>query len=571
MKVIAKFLPVLAVFFFFPAASSESLSGITIASGALYSEWSAAPAASEVSPVPVRYGSFTVSRPQSELFIGGLAARWRAELSDLASAEQFEEFALRRFRAEITTDGGSADIGDWLSTRGGGTRLLTGSADYLTSYLTGLAERSASGLPFVRNVEWDYRSALGERRWSTGLSALGALREGSDDAMVWQMRAFAAEESSKGANAGLIYRRVAGGGLIGANTFLDYESNGDYDKAFWRGSLGAEYRSAIINVYLNRYLAITDGVRHEDGGWVYTQDGTDAELDIQVPDFPLGGFSGGVTYYRWEGEYGDEDDKGFRYHLQLKPAFLGSRLRLRLELDSPDAGSADWGGAVSYSYLFGAPAPAAAAAAASGFDPRAHFFDPVRREYSQRIVRSAGGGGGGGSGGQINYGWVAGAAYLSPVGADVAIVTLTAAADARDFPRPHTITAATEAASTLRVATSTAGEGWTVSVHQLGTVVFTAEDRTNISIVAGTIAVQQSGSDIGAVRVTTAEIALLSAALEIGLNSDGDEIFIELEEGGIEAVVPYGDIRVLVAHGGETVTVSADLLGRGGKSGDKDC
>ena len=125
MRVIAKFLPVLALFFLFPAASSESLSGITIASGALYSEWSETPAA-EISPVPVpvRYGSFTVSRPQSELFIGGLAARWRAELSDLASAEQFEEFALRRFRAEIateiTTDGGSADIGDWLSTRGGG-------------------------------------------------------------------------------------------------------------------------------------------------------------------------------------------------------------------------------------------------------------------------------------------------------------------------------------------------------------------------------------------------------------------------------------------------------------------
>ena len=449
---------------------------------------------------------------------------------------------------------------------GGGahTRLLTGSADYLTSYLTGLAERSVSGLPFVRNVEWDYQSALGERRWSTGLSALGALREGGDDAVVWQMRAFAAEESAKGANAGLIYRRVADSGLVGVNTFLDYEDNGDYDEVFWRGSLGAEYRSAIINVYLNRYFAITDGVQLEDGGWVYTQDGTDAELDIQVPDFPLGGFSGGVTYYRWEGEYGDEDDKGFRYHLQLKPAGLGARLRFRLELDSPDAGSADWGGAVSYSYLFGAPAPAVAAAAASGFDPRAHFFDPARREYSQRIVRSGGGGD------QINYGWVAGTSYLSPVGADVAIVTLTEAADNQDFPRPQTITASTGVASTLRVATNTAGEGWTVSVHQLGTVVFTAEERTdisivadtartNISIVAGTIAIQQSGSDIGTVRVTTAEIALLGTTLEIGLNSAGDEIFIELEEGGIEAVVPYGNISVLVAHGGKTVTVVAEV------------
>ena len=411
----------------------------------------------------------------------------------------------------------------------------------------------------MRNVEWDYQSALGERRWSTGLSALGALREGGDDAVVWQMRAFAAEESSKGANAGLIYRRVAGEGLIGVNTFLDYESNGDYDKAFWRGSLGAEYRSAIVNVYLNRYLGITDGVQR-DGGWVYTQDGTDAELDIQVPDFPLGGFSGGVTYYRWEGEYGDEDDKGFRYHLQLKPAGLGARLRFRLEFDSPDVGSADWGGAVSYSYLFGAPAPAAAAAAASGFDPRAHFFDPVRREYSQRIVRS------GGSGVPINYGWVAGTSYLSRVGADT--VTLTEAADNQDFPRPHRITASTGAASTLRVAAntlrvaaSTAGEGWTVSVHQLGTVVFTAEDRTNISIVVGTITIQQSGSDIGAVRLAAAEITLRGAALEIGLNSGGDEIFIELEEGGVDAVVPYGDIRALAAHGGEVVTVEADSLG----------
>ena len=562
MRVIAKFLPVLALFFLFPAASSESLSGITIASGALYSEWSAALAASEVSPVPVRYGSFTVSRPQSELFIGGLAARWRAELSGLASAEQFEEFALRRFRAEIateiTTDGGSADIGDWLSTRGGGahTRLLTGSADYLTSYLTGMAERSASGLPFVRNVEWDYQSPLGERRWSTGLSALGALREGGDDAVVWQMRAFAAEEEAKGANAGLIYRRVADSGLIGVNAFLDYEVNSDYDKAFWRGSLGAEYRSAIINVYLNRYFGITDGVRRDDG-WVYTRNGIDAELDIQVPDFPLGGFSGGVTYYRWEGEYGDEDDKGFRYHLQLQPFGLGARLRFRLEFDSPDVGSAEWGGAVSYSYLFGAPSPSSAVAAASGFDPRAHFFDPARREYSQRIVRSGGGGSGGD---QINYGWVAGTAYVSPVGADA--VTLTAAADGRNFPRPHTITASTEAASTLRVATGTAGEGWTVGVYQLGTVVFTAEDRTNISIAAGTITIQQSGSDIGVVRLTTAEITLLGTALEIGLNSDGDEIFIELEEGGVDIVILHDDIRVLAAHEGETVTVVADSLGR---------
>ena len=400
----------------------------------------------------------------------------------------------------------------------------------------------------MRNVEWDYQSALGERRWSTGLSALGALREGGDDAVVWQMRAFAAEESAKGANAGLIYRRVAGGGLIGVNTFLDYESNGDYDKAFWRGSLGAEYRSAIINVYLNRYFGITDGVQRA-GGWVYTQDGTDAELDIQVPGFPLGGFSGGVTYYRWEGEYGDEDDKGFRYHLQLQPAGLGARLRFRLEFDSPDAGSADWGGAVSYSYLFGAPAPSVAAAAASDFDPRAYFFDPVRREYSQRIVRNGGGI-------PLSYGWVAGTSYLSPVGA--AAVTLTEAADARDFPRPHRITAATEAVSTLRVASERAG--WAVSVYQLGTVVFTAEDRTNISIVAGTIAVQQSGSDIRAVHLAAAEIALLGAALEIGLNSGGDEIFIELEEGGIDTFVPHG-IRVLAAHEGETVTVAADSLG----------
>ena len=144
--------------------------------------------------------------------------------------------------------------------------------------------------------------------------------------------------------------------------------------------------------FANRYLAFDDGVTMADGRIAYSRDGTDVAAEVVVPG--LRWVSGGATYYRWEGRHGDEDDRGMRYNLGFDVGelfgggdFWGG-LDLGVEFDRPVGKKGDWAGKVSYTHRFGAATPGGPATATEGFDPRAHFFDPVRREYAQRISKS---------------------------------------------------------------------------------------------------------------------------------------------------------------------------------------
>ncbi|MCH9704530.1 MAG: inverse autotransporter beta domain-containing protein, partial [Proteobacteria bacterium] len=209
------------------------------------------------------------------------------------------------------------------------------------------------------------------------------------DAIVWQLRGYAAEESSAGANAGLIYRRAVADTLLGANVFLDYEQHGTYDEGFWRSSFGLELRSAHVNLYANRYWAITDPIA-DDGEYIYSKDGFD--IEVAVKPLPELNVSGGVTYYKWDGEFGDADDKGLLYNLRVRPfSNVLKNIEIETQIDSPQEGDLDWGGKISYSHKLGAPLDSSISAKPLTFDPREHFFDPVRREYNQRIERSGGG------------------------------------------------------------------------------------------------------------------------------------------------------------------------------------
>jgi hypothetical protein len=166
--------------------------------------------------------------------------------------------------------------------------------------------------------------------------------------------------------------------------FLDYEDD-DVGNDFWRWSFGGEFRTSWLDVYANRYLGITDGKLQSDGKYRYTADGFDVEAVAHVPDYPW--ISGFVNYYLWEGMYGDADEKGFRYGVRLRPG--GDRLQVELVLDTPkNSSKVNVGGRISYSHTFGTPEAGTARLGNEAFDPRAYFFDPVRREYSQRIRSS---------------------------------------------------------------------------------------------------------------------------------------------------------------------------------------
>ena len=249
-------------------------------------------------------------------------------------------------------------------------------ADWLADETLLAATEGGRASGFIRTFELDVRSELGGRRAQVGLNVLGALRERNDDAVAWQLRGFKSSKGT-GGNAGLIYRRLAGDALAGANVFLDYETySGD---GFWRWSGGTEFRSAWVDVFGNVYKAITDEV--EDGNVrIYTADGYELELNVHSPDVPW--LTGEATYYNWDGKGSLKDDNGVRWGLKLAP-WAGLEFGLEYE-NQDDSKNKSFAGRVSYRGNFGG-VDAGQSGGGGAFEARDWFFAPAEREYSQRI------------------------------------------------------------------------------------------------------------------------------------------------------------------------------------------
>ena len=458
----------------------SSISGVTESQGEgraiAYSSWQ-----NSMNDAPERLGSFRVGRPESEKFIGGLFDEWREVI--LPELGEVVPSLRQQVREAVVFSKRSTDFNAYLRERREDLllRLNRASADYLTGSLTERAEAGAGRYSFVRTVEWDYQSSLGKRRWQTGLNVMGALRETATDAVVWQLRGYAAKKSSGGANVGLIYRRGVGEKVLaGGNVFLDYEDH-DYG-SFSRWSLGGELRGGWGGLHFNRY-AVLSGERKSTDGTSYSRDGFDVAAEFGIPTIRW--VSGGLTYYRFDGEHGDTDEKGFRYHGNFDFAellgggdFWGG-LSFDLEYDNGDG---DWGGALAYRYRFDSAKPAGGATATTvAFSPRAHFFDPVRREYAQRISRVKDGGGGemdkenwhgGFSVTATVVGGTAGRATLE-FEADGETVALTTGGADFIYQNMAVLTARAVARSTLRAASSR----WTVWLYAQSTMNFLEKGR----------------------------------------------------------------------------------------------
>ena len=173
-----------------------------------------------------------------------------------------------------------------------------------------------------------------------------------------------------GANAGIFFRRVDGETLYGINTFADYES-GKYGD-FLRYGIGGELQSPYAAFAANYYLPITDDKR-QGANVAFSQKGYDANLRINIPQMDYLKLRG--DYYHFDGKYGDEDDKGFRYGLEVQPI---NDLRIGVFYDD---GGEEFGGDIVYVYNFGIPQKRESAVA---FSP--DLFSPIVREYSQRIM-----------------------------------------------------------------------------------------------------------------------------------------------------------------------------------------
>ena len=239
------------------------------------------------------------------------------------------------------------------------------------------ATEGAKQSGFLRTAELDVKSSLGNRVGSFGINFLGALRESSEDAVAWQFRAQKGlgSDSRAGGSAGLIYRRVEQEVLLGANVFTDYETHELGN--FWRWSFGAEARSQWIDLFANYYDGITDdeiGTDESGAFTAYSADGYDVQVNVHSPTIKW--FTAVATYYNFD----DGEDSGLRYGAKLRPP--QANLEFEIYRDTADEGN-NFGGIISWNHRFGKSHTARRGS--DGFDPHDYFFEPVQREYTQRI------------------------------------------------------------------------------------------------------------------------------------------------------------------------------------------
>ncbi|MCH9705263.1 MAG: inverse autotransporter beta domain-containing protein, partial [Proteobacteria bacterium] len=374
-----------------------------------------------------------------------------------------------------------------------------------------------------------------------------------DEAWVWQLRGYAAEQKSSGANVGLIYRRaVRDDLLLGSNLFLDYEKHGNYDEDFFRGSFGLELRSAQIDLYANRYWAITDPQATDDGEYIYSKDGYDIELAIRP--YKDVNISGGVTYYKWLGEFGDADESGLLYNLRFQPLSGAlSGFDIELQLGKSYSADLDWGAKVSYKQKIGAPVEYESVRNELTFDARAHFFDPVRREYSQRIVKSG-------------VDWdrpieifitvVAGTAtvYSDHSDSKLGTVTLTAATSEGG----QTFTAATITVNGDRVGSTVriiATGYYTAVMNESSSVILYDRGRV-LEVVTGTVYLARAaGSQFpDVIESGGVTISLLGTELSAGKSGIAPTVKISIDNGIVFASITSAS-ELTVAHYGFDATV----------------
>ena len=240
----------------------------------------------------------------------------------------------------------------------------------LDNVLSQKAEDTLSEFAAVKKADVQLQTQLGNRQGQIAANVIGAFTESQNSAFGWQVRAFGAENDTKGANAGVFFRRVDGESLYGINSFVDYEK-GKYGD-FLRYGIGGELQNRYVAFAANLYLPITDD-KHNGATVAFSRKGYDANLRINIPQLDF--LKVRADYYHYSGEYGVENDKGFRYGLEVQPI---SDLRIGVFYDD---GGEKFGGDIVYVYNIAAPAKRESKDA---FSP--DLFSPVLREYSQRII-----------------------------------------------------------------------------------------------------------------------------------------------------------------------------------------
>ena len=373
----------------FPGAASEQADSSSAASSALptYAEWreSSDPSAWADSEV----GSFRVVHQDGlrdwlgeEVF--GEPERLARELHGKTLGE--EKVRALLLDAALGRAVALPDLEGWW--RGYSSRYLPELAGSATDALLARGEESLSSrLGFVRSVNLGYDLGLDGGASHGSAEFVGAFRDSADSVLAWQSRGFGGADGNAGGNLGALFRLARDESvlfgepaLFGANVFVDYQA--DSLGAFWRYSLGGEFRSRFGEVYANYYAPLTGPVSSGNLRR-YSAAGFDVKAEVRAPGQDW--LSGFWEYYRWRGEFGQADESGSRYGAKLNPSLWSPWWQFELSYDQPTEGDSSFGGRAVFSYEIGGANAGSRGGSGIAFDPRGNFFASARREYGQRI------------------------------------------------------------------------------------------------------------------------------------------------------------------------------------------
>ena len=242
----------------------------------------------------------------------------------------------------------------------------------LDNVLSQKAEDTLTEFAAVKKADVQLQTQLGNRQGQIAANIIGAFADSQSTAFGWQVRVYGGENDSKGANAGIFFRRVDGESLYGINTFVPIMKRATM-ASFCAMVSAANCKIAYAEFAMNYYLPITDD-KHTGSTVAFSQKGYDANLRINIPQLDF--LKVRADYYHFDGKYGGENDNGFRYGLEVKPID-----NLRIWGVFYDDGGEKFGGDIAYVYNIAAPQKRESKDA---FSP--DLFAPIVREYSQRII-----------------------------------------------------------------------------------------------------------------------------------------------------------------------------------------
>ena len=132
------------------------------------------------------------------------------------------------------------------------------------------------------------------------------------DTTFWQGSIFV-NDGRETLNLGLGYRRLSDDEkwLSGINLFYDHEFPYNHKRA----SIGAELRSSVVEMNVNKYYGLSNALTGENGVQETALGGFEFELGTQIPYIPGTRFF--AKQFKWDGEDGGTDLKGKTYSLNI--------------------------------------------------------------------------------------------------------------------------------------------------------------------------------------------------------------------------------------------------------------